>query len=517
MAAVQGFVLTGEGPYRERYREARRQEEEALTSLTRLIEGTELLAIRGILANISSLSFTWRINHQAVLNEEVTREEFREFLRDNQAQYQDLLRAGAGLQNAIGQEMERVRAGVERARRRRSYVTVILALVALTASAVVGVLGRRLRLLIQEAESRRQDAVLARREADALLAATGDGVFGVDLEGRCTFLNRAGAELLGYRPGDVRDRDMHSLVLHSHEDGAPNLWRDSLVRRSLERGSSEEADVVMWRKDGSSFPARMVTRPMVDGREVRGVVVTFTDMTEIRRSERALREAVRARDEVVAVVSHDLRNPLSTIQLAAELMLEVPLPEEKRKEQLSIIHRSSIRMGRLIEDLLDVARIEAGGLAVETEPQMVGPILEEVEALSQALVEERGLELVWHLDGELPPVEADRDRVLQIFSNLVGNAIRFTPSGGTITLRAALSEAEVVFSVSDTGAGIPEEDREHLFDRFWQPRRAYRKGAGLGLAIVKGIVDAHGGKVWAESESGEGSTFHFTLPVHAHD
>ncbi len=513
MAAVQGFVLTGEGLYRQRYREARAQEEDALSTLMSLTGETDFLAIRGVLANISSLSFTWRINHGAVLSEELTREEFQAFLPDNQAQYQDLLVAVSALQGAINREIDRVRMFAERARQRQMLVSVLLALVAMAASVVVAVLGRRLGSLIREAETRRRDAVLARREADALLAATGDGVFGVDMEGRCTFLNRAGSELLGYKPGEVLGRDMHHLVLHSRADGSAYRWESSPVRRSLDGGGDEQGDEVMWRKDGTGFPVRLMTRPMVDGREVRGVVVTFTDMTEIRKSEEALRQAVRARDEVVAVVSHDLRNPVGTIQLASELSLEVPFPEEKQREQLSIIYRAASRMSRLIEDLLDVARIEAGGLAVEARPEFVTPIFEEAVALNQALAEERGLILRWEAGAHLPEVQADRDRVLQVLSNLVDNAIRFTSSGGAVTMRAERADGDVLLSVSDSGEGIRKEDQEHLFDRFWQPRRRDRRGAGLGLAIVKGIVDAHGGRVWVESEPGEGSTFYFTLPV----
>lgn len=524
MAALQGFLLSGEGRYRERYREALEQEAQVQDRLVALLEGARVprgdgfLSLQARVLNLGTMSFTWRITHEDVLNEEISRDDFRRrFLPEDQAQYQELLAVIVDLRAAITQEVERARRRVQEARALQLRITVVLVVVALFAALMVGVLGHRLRSLIREGEARRLDAVRARREADALLAATGDGVFGVDLDGMCTFLNRAGAELLGYTPREVLGKDMHALVHHTRGDGLPNPKERCPVLWSLRTGEpARESDTVLWRKDGTSFPVRFMARPMVDGLETRGVVVTFTDMTEARRAEAALRSAVRARDEVVAVVSHDLRSPVGTVQLAASLLLDVPLPKAKQREQLTIIRRAAERMNRLIRDLLDIAKIEAGGLYVDAMPEDVEPIVDEAVQLARPLAEEKGLTVVAKLEGTLPRIRADKDRVLQVFSNLVGNAVRFTPSGGQVTLRASRANGEVVLSVEDNGAGIRQEDQEHLFDRFWQPRRGDRRGAGLGLAIVKGIVDAHGGRVWAESGGGQGhgSTFYFTLPVH---
>jgi PAS domain S-box-containing protein len=233
------------------------------------------------------------------------------------------------------------------------------------------------------------------------------------------------------------------------------------------------------------------------------------------RLYRKAENAARLRDEVLAIVSHDLRNPLNVISFSADVLLRGWLPETGRaaeRRQVEGISLSADRMRRLIGDLLDVARVDAGRLPVEPTPDPAADLLLEALELHAPLAEEKRLLTRVRIPPDAPPVLADRDRVLQVLSNLLGNAIRHTPEGGTIVLSAETGEHEVRFAVSDTGPGIPDEHLPHIFDRFWRAQRARRGGAGLGLAIARGIVDAHGGTIWAESRVGEGSTFYFTLP-----
>jgi PAS domain S-box-containing protein len=234
------------------------------------------------------------------------------------------------------------------------------------------------------------------------------------------------------------------------------------------------------------------------------------------RLYRESQQSSQARDEVLAVVSHDLRNPLNVIGLGAAALLK-HLPEEGPavawRKQAELIRRSTDRAVHLIEDLLDVAKIEAGRLVVQRVPEAVVPLLEEAIDLHRPLAEARGLQLELEAEEALPRVLVERNRVLQVFSNLIGNALRFTPSGGSITVKAKRKDdGEVCISVKDTGTGIAPEHIPHLFDRFWQAK-AGREGAGLGLTISRGIIEAHGGKLWVESTPGQGSTFSFTLPV----
>ncbi len=232
------------------------------------------------------------------------------------------------------------------------------------------------------------------------------------------------------------------------------------------------------------------------------------------RLYRAAHDAIQARDEVLRIVAHDIRNPVSAIQLGARL-LRRHLPEGAGKDaqrNLEAIDRSSARAQRLIQDLMDVTRIEAGAMSVERARLPAAQLVREATEAQRDLASAASLDFQLDVAGELPDVLADRDRLFQVFENLIGNAVKFTPPGGHIRVGATPRDGEVVFWVADTGAGIPGEHLPRIFDRFWQARRSDRTGAGLGLAICKGLVEAHGGRIWAESVVGAGSTFFFTLP-----
>jgi PAS domain S-box-containing protein len=223
--------------------------------------------------------------------------------------------------------------------------------------------------------------------------------------------------------------------------------------------------------------------------------------------------ATRARDELIAVVSHDLKSPLATIVMTAELLLKSEAPEEKRSRWVESLRRSADWMKRLIEDLLDIARIEAGRFSILERRCAIGAVLSEAVDLVQPLAQEKKLRLDAQVLGQQFDFPCDRERILQVLSNLIGNSIKFTGEGGAITVRAELRDREAWFSVTDSGSGIAADEIPHIFERFWQARKTARMGAGLGLAIVKGIVEAHRGKIWVESEPGMGTKFSFTLPL----
>lgn len=225
-------------------------------------------------------------------------------------------------------------------------------------------------------------------------------------------------------------------------------------------------------------------------------------------------QAVRAREEVLGIVSHDLRNPLHTIGMSAELLEDpqVELAPEQRRHQIEIIRRCAATMTRLIRDLLDASQSDDGRLAVDPEPTDARTLLLETMEQLQPLAARKSQRLGLEAEEGLPLVRADRARIQQVLSNLVGNAIKFVEEGGAIHVRLAASDEGVRFSVMDSGPGVPEADLPHLFERHWRAPGTAHLGAGLGLAIARGIVEAHGGRIWVESELGRGSCFHFTLP-----
>ena len=233
-----------------------------------------------------------------------------------------------------------------------------------------------------------------------------------------------------------------------------------------------------------------------------------------RAARREAEVLARARADVLGIVAHDLRNPLNLIGSSGQL-LELDLPSVERQKMLGVMQRAVRQMNRLIGDLLDATRLQAGRLTLDLSAVDVREIVREAEEMFRHMAEERHVRLQAQSPKHECFARADAGRVLQAVGNLIGNALKFTAAGGRVTLSARCVGEELVFRVADTGPGIAPEHQPHLFDRFWQARDGDRRGVGLGLAITKGIVDAHGGRIWVESTPGVGSTFSFALPVAA--
>jgi signal transduction histidine kinase len=231
------------------------------------------------------------------------------------------------------------------------------------------------------------------------------------------------------------------------------------------------------------------------------------------RLYREAQDAIRAREEVLAFVSHDLKNPLGAVLMSAGMLQRDPV-DARVARHAAMIRRSAERMDRLIRDLLDLSTIEAGRFRVDRQPCPAAALATDAAVLAQPLATDKGVSLSLAPDLPVEDVLADRDRILQVLSNLLGNAIAFTPPGGVVALGCVATDGAAVFEVRDSGAGIPAEDRPHVFDRFWRSRDS-RRGSGLGLAIARGIVEAHGGRIWFESRRGAGTTFWFSLPAAA--
>jgi PAS domain S-box-containing protein len=518
MRALEGWVFTADPAFRQHFRERVRAEERALEALGPLTERMDL-PTREAIARVTTVSLSWRLGALSVLSEEVSREAFLEDLNAERAKFDEVLSATGSLRQVLAREAEATQreiASARAAQERMAGITRVVVFFGLLIPLLVLILlGWRTRALMLEAEASRRAATRSKREADALLEATGDGVLGMDRSGKCVFLNRAGGELLGYPNRLVVGRDVHDLLHHSRPDGEAYDRSECPILQVLEKGEpiSGLGDV-LWGAEKTPLPVQVSVRALEDGGEVRGAVLTFTDMRKTRAAEANLRQALQARDEVLGIVSHDLRNPVGTIFSAASLLLELELSPEKRQVHLTAIKRSAERMNLLIRDLLDVARTEAGALRVVPARFRVRELLDELMGLYVERGRAGGVELASVLDHPEARGWGDRDRILQALSNLVDNALKFTPKGGRVEVGARVEPQEggLLLWVEDSGPGIAPDDRARLFDPFWQVSQRDGRGAGLGLSIVEGLVQAHGGRVWVESTVGEGSTFFLLLP-----
>jgi PAS domain S-box-containing protein len=294
-----------------------------------------------------------------------------------------------------------------------------------------------------------------------------------------------------------------------------------------------QSDMVMG-VFGGDPPAGALFLPMIARDQLIGVIALYThnrklDDDGIRLAEELARrgglaldnarlhEQVRlglqARDDMIGIVSHDLRNPVHAVKMLTGVILGGGTPPSPQvAEYAGVIRQAAEQMDTLIQDLLDITRVEAGRLSVELLPVDTAVLLEESLRTLEPVAGSKSIDLRLDAAPDLPPVRADVERIGQALSNLVGNAVKFSPSGNEVIVKAAERDGEVVVSVTDHGPGMTPDQLAHAFDRFWQSRRTDREGAGLGLAITKGIVDAHGGRIWVESAVGRGSTFYFTLP-----
>jgi len=354
-------------------------------------------------------------------------------------------------------------------------------------------------------------------QSNSILESVGDGIYGVDLNGLVTVINPAAAQMLGYKQDELLGRNMHAIAHHSHPDGSPYPEVDCAVHQTLAKLDTVRVSTeVFWRKDGSSFPVEYVARPQIDsslaartGKAV-GVVVAFRDTTERRALD-------RMKDEFISTVSHELRTPLTSLRAALGLVTGGALAKrpERQQQMLEIAIGNTDRLIRLVNDFLDIERISSGNAELHSSMCSASTLFQRTAGLQDAAADKKDVR--FEIRPNSVEVFADPDRILQALTNLVSNAIKFSPPGGTITLSAQLiDDSEARFDIHDQGRGIPADKLEAIFERFQQVDASDSRamgGTGLGLAICRSIVAQHGGRIWASSPPGQGAAFHFTLPT----
>ncbi len=364
------------------------------------------------------------------------------------------------------------------------------------------------------------DHVLAR-----VLHVASDAILCVDDAQQICFFNDGAVRMFGYQAEEVLGQSLSMLMPSRFRTAHASHIRAFGHGSSEARRMSERSPIFGLRKSGEEFSAEAaIVRVVTDARTLFAVVMR--DVTDQRRTEalvqRALSDAelaLRDRDDLLGLVSHDLRNPVNAVKMLAGALLRFPsaagatsLPIAA-SEHASVMLQAATQMDTLIQDLLDVTRLERGKLRIARRPHAIAPLMATTADVLAPMAASRGVTLETELEAGLPMVDIDPDRIAQVLSNLVGNAVKFTPEGGHVKLRAMRHSTGVQVIVQDTGIGIAADDLQYVFDRFWQSRRTDRSGAGLGLAIAHGIVRAHGGTLTLESEIGRGTTALLTLPA----
>ncbi|MEO7730155.1 MAG: ATP-binding protein [Kofleriaceae bacterium] len=331
----------------------------------------------------------------------------------------------------------------------------------------------------------------------------------LDPAGCVSEINLTGAEMLGKRRARVIGKPF-ALYLPESDRAA---FRAHVHRRLTSPRGPAVVELTLVSPGRQPIVIQMVSTVAVDqAGAVVGCRSAFTDITEQKRAETALQLAVHMREEFLAIVSHDLRNPLNVVALSAEILKGCPTLDAQSLGQVDHIFHAITQMTRMLSDLLDLSSMDAGHLSMERK-------LEGVDALLSAAVEgarpaaaARSIRLETSFEALSLVAYCDRDRILQVLMNLIGNAIKFSRADSEVRIETRRTGEQTEFAVRDSGAGMSKSQLDHIFDPYWQAPTTAKQGTGLGLSIARGIVEFHGGRIWAESVLDRGSCFLFTLP-----
>ncbi|OLP18137.1 PAS domain-containing sensor histidine kinase [Leptolyngbya sp. 'hensonii'] len=387
-----------------------------------------------------------------------------------------------------------------------------------------------------------RDLQTLRRQHELILNSVGEGVYGLDLDGKVTFVNPAAAKMIGWAVEDLIGRSMHAVLHHSRPDGSPYPVHACPIYEAFRDGRVHRANTeVFWRKDGTNFPVEYISTPMQDeDGHVVGTVVAFQDITqrkwaeavlqrtneelelkvrertaELCQANEQLQELSEIKSRFVAMVCHEFRNPLNNILLSASSLerYDAQLSIEQRRDYLDGVKSDVERMTHMIDDILVIGKIEARKLALHLQAINLVPFchllvtdIQHTAAWPHITFASRHRSLIANLDQRL---------LWSILTNILSNSMRYSPDRTPIALRLSQYAGQVIFRITDQGIGIPKEDLPHLFEPFHRGKNVSNiPGTGLGLNIVKRFVDLHQGQIRVDSKVGRGTTFTVTLPVH---
>ena len=379
--------------------------------------------------------------------------------------------------------------------------------------------------LEQLVKDRTEELRVSEERTRLLLESAGEGIIGVSLDGKMTFVNPAACRMLGYSPDEFEGKELHILIHYAHEDGSSYPQEDCPMHKSISGGTACHIDSeVLWRKDGTSFPVAYSSNPVHKDGSLVGSVITFRDVTDrkqadeqVRRAKEIAEEATKAKSDFLANMSHEIRTPMNAVIGMAHLALQTELTP-KQADYLTKIQRSAHSLLGIINDILDFSKIEAGKLEMESVDFSLDEVLDNVSTVVGVKVHEKELEFLMDTPQDVPlALVGDPLRLGQVLINLCNNAVKFTEQGEIVISTKLLEKQDewvmLQFSVRDTGVGLTQEQKGKLFQAFSQADMSTTRkygGTGLGLTISKRLVNMMGGEIWVESEAGKGSEFIFT-------
>lgn len=347
-------------------------------------------------------------------------------------------------------------------------------------------------------------------QSEALFTSIGDGAIATDEFGRIVRVNPAALEILEYSDEEVLGEWFPKIVIALDENLTPLSLIDRPITRSFLTGKPISEKMLYRTKTGMYKPVAVTVSPiLLEGRPI-GAIEVFRDITVEQNVD-------RMKSEFISLASHQLRTPLSAVKTYAHMLLEGYMGDlvPAQKKALRTILSASNRMNELVNMLLNVTRVESGSLAINAKAHSMQRLAEEVARELQLAASEKNISLHLKLPKEQCIVRTDNLLAKEILINLVTNAVKYTPEGGAVTIKLACKNSEAIFTVSDTGIGIPAYSQEHIFTKFFRAQNVVKRettGTGLGLYLVKGLVDAIGGRVWFTSKENAGSSFYFSLP-----
>jgi signal transduction histidine kinase/CHASE3 domain sensor protein len=550
-ASIHGYVLTRGAVFAERYRSAAALERESLDAIRRAtdhLEGEE----KALIEEIERASRQWHLRPSQVVSGEISPRQYVEQIADQQLLYETMSRIAAELDRTIAETGIERRQRITRIEWLAGIAIMILAALAMASALLVAHLARSYRRLASQLQKRADEERLL-AHIGTVLSSSLD--YEVTLE---TLTSLAAESLADYcmveivehgrlrRVAAAHRQPEEKVVFDQNQPYAFDQRRTPLMQPLISGGTvflptiSDEEMAQLTRDTyhgeivARLAPVSIIATPLISRGQRLGILILLRMHAPVFRDEdvplaeevarraalavdnarlyQKSQQAVAAREDVLTVVSHDLRSPLTTVSMAASLLLEDDLTPEQRQE-LESVRAATHAMRRLIEDLLDAARIEGGRLPLQIEEVAFEEIVDEVVAVLRPQAEEKQQRLVTRISPDLPTLNADPKKLHQVLSNLIGNAVKFTPRHGLISLTAKQVDSRIAVTITDSGPGIEADNLEAIFTPYWQGGGAERIGAGLGLAIVKGIVEAHGGAISAESDPGEGTTFRFEIPI----